>query len=707
MISDEAFEPSGGDALAGDKSNRCTRIQIPEILGAKASPRAYGSRRVLFEFHTADRSFIQSIPFSEAPTLVRTLERILGKRFTNCIPPYDFSSVAELASKKTLWKNVWSFASAVILLIGAWILGKTQDNEFAPLASVVMLNAGFVGVASVGGVLDNLPRVSRRKKGLKPFHSLGFCWILRLAGIALFLSPFFLDRYISHVQNGGNPDSNVDNGLFPQLAVFSVLSITISIGGVALVQLGHRLGLSGAEIHLESSITPILFLRSFGADGRGNLNPDGFAAAALGIRASVLFEKLGVLGNIHPIRALRLAVGCACDTSEEQLARFFRKLGPFVAVGRPGEVIATSGAERLYIEEDEWKCRIVELLQRSQVIVLQPGRSRGIWWEIETCVRTLPPEKLLFCLSGLENSAEAYDEFRARLEGIINRPLPRNIGNRRFICFDPNWNPQALSITYSSPLLWTFLGSAVDFPRTLWPFLSKRFASRFPQKPPPRTCLFHKPIAVSLFSVIPLLILSVGLSHTRQNQPQPLNKAAYETAGSERFAWTWELPAGWREMEVPAPSRSLLETMMGLKTPLGPEIHSFAVNGGSIVATVQARADQVHSESLERDYMESLAAISRSRPKVISRGVVTVGGHKWVQRKLVWKPRTKLRQNTIARYYSGPEGSYLLELSAPRIFSVVGYNDWGQLSSMADRFTLPPAPKATAKPADGSQEPSR
>jgi hypothetical protein len=49
-------------------------------------------------------------------------------------------------------------------------------------------------------------------------------------------------------------------------------------------------------------------------------------------------------------------------TEEEQLAMVMNEIGPFIAIGRPGEQWPELGAARMYVGDDEWQATINNLI---------------------------------------------------------------------------------------------------------------------------------------------------------------------------------------------------------------------------------------------------------------------------------------------------------------------------------------------------------
>jgi hypothetical protein len=80
---------------------------------------------------------------------------------------------------------------------------------------------------------------------------------------------------------------------------------------------------------------------------------------------------------------------------EEQLAEALGPIGPLVAIGKPGEQLPTPGALRQYFDNTTWQNAVRQLLLKARVIILRPGMSEGLWWELKEAVATKTAERLL------------------------------------------------------------------------------------------------------------------------------------------------------------------------------------------------------------------------------------------------------------------------------------------------------------------------
>jgi hypothetical protein len=129
---------------------------------------------------------------------------------------------------------------------------------------------------------------------------------------------------------------------------------------------------------------------------------------------------------------------------ETGVASAFNKVGDLVAIGRPGEKLATTGASRLYVTEEEWKDRVIELIAKSEIVLWTYGESEGLLWEISQLKETVSPEKLVLAFPFWDMRMKVrhalWREASQKLNSIFSKPLPETIGNSLFVGFDKDWN---------------------------------------------------------------------------------------------------------------------------------------------------------------------------------------------------------------------------------------------------------------------------
>ena len=158
-------------------------------------------------------------------------------------------------------------------------------------------------------------------------------------------------------------------------------------------------------------------------------------------------------------------------TLEEQLAFAFDQLGPFVAIGAPGEGLPRLGAARFYVTDDKWQGVVTELMSKAQLLVLRIGYTAGFWWEFQKAVSEVPPERLLLLMP---RDKHVYNNFRLWANEFLPVPLPEyvegisdkiflgelfrsivltvfpSIGHmgslKGVIYFDPDWTPHMVKV---------------------------------------------------------------------------------------------------------------------------------------------------------------------------------------------------------------------------------------------------------------------
>lgn len=218
-----------------------------------------------------------------------------------------------------------------------------------------------------------------------------------------------------------------------------LLVLSLAILGAYMILRGRRYATpSGAKVLSEDSRKPVVFLRSFGIEERSS--------------------KFGAF--IHTAFAdSRLADDIPSFEPVEQflLAQFFSKIGPYVAVGKPGEIVPHSGAAKIYLAGETWKAEVLKLLDRSRLVVLRSGSTPGLQWEFVQVVKSLPPARVLLILSGRKKD---YQVFRSWANSLFPSGLPEEYPGSRLLVFSDTWSCEALE--YRSKIL-----------DTLQPFLKR------------------------------------------------------------------------------------------------------------------------------------------------------------------------------------------------------------------------------------------
>lgn len=214
--------------------------------------------------------------------------------------------------------------------------------------------------------------------------------------------------------------------------IIYLCGIAMGAVGSILAVLGELLDRKDAKEQLQSDTrAPILFLRPFRRE----------SAALLERLARFISYFGGVLAKN------RL-------TPEEHLSEILSRFGPFIALGRPGEILSTPGAARDYVDDSEWKDQILDWIERSSLIVIQIGATRSLEWEIAQATKLKNSSELLIYLPGPDSSFMAsissrwrnarYKEFKEAVAGDLDLPDSSLLKQTRFIWFNPDGSPLLL-----------------------------------------------------------------------------------------------------------------------------------------------------------------------------------------------------------------------------------------------------------------------
>ena len=131
-----------------------------------------------------------------------------------------------------------------------------------------------------------------------------------------------------------------------------------------------RIQRNAGEILELDNRKPVLFLRSFVDDNISTRNVSGRVASV-------------ILGA--DVDSMRL---------EECVVDAVFRLGPVVALNQPGSLLPVLGAAKENVSGD-WKDRVQNYLEKSQLIILIYGTSEGLQWELDEIFRRGYSDKLI------------------------------------------------------------------------------------------------------------------------------------------------------------------------------------------------------------------------------------------------------------------------------------------------------------------------
>lgn len=225
-----------------------------------------------------------------------------------------------------------------------------------------------------------------------------------------------------------------------------MLALGMAFGGGYLILRGRRHAtLIGEHILADDHRPPIVYLRSFNGESRENRFISYLRAAFTGNQ---------IAGNVP-------AWG---PVEQYLLEQFFSIIGPYIAIGQPDEPIPHMGASRIYVEENHWHQRVIDLLQQSRLVILRSGGSPGLQWELDQLIKNVPPTKILLILTG---RGKDYQAFRKWTNARFPKQLPVKSPDTRLAMFADDWTfiPLTSQSGLSETLTPLLQKNNIDIPR--------------------------------------------------------------------------------------------------------------------------------------------------------------------------------------------------------------------------------------------------
>lgn len=248
-----------------------------------------------------------------------------------------------------------------------------------------------------------------------PFRHAGIGKLFQFAGVSICIIG------LASIFGAGQKDA-LDLMLYGLAAV---------AGGYYTWLRGTRISSVSAEELLDSdSRAPIVFIRSFGDEEQS-------------FRLKSFFAMIGryFVDSGFQQRYFQAGTSFWRPMLQQQFKWLFNQIGPYVAIGRPGEKIPATGAARLYVSDNDWKKVVGDFFGKARLIIVHPGKTTGLRWEINEIIRLGMPEKILFILPAREDN---YMAFSAWVNKELPERLPETMPSARFIAFDAEWKPYPL-----------------------------------------------------------------------------------------------------------------------------------------------------------------------------------------------------------------------------------------------------------------------
>ena len=100
---------------------------------------------------------------------------------------------------------------------------------------------------------------------------------------------------------------------------------------------------------------------------------------------------------------------------DAELKDALRPYGPFVGIGKPGE-LRPDGAARAYFDGEAWRPAIVAMMDDAAVLIVVPGLTPGLDWELTRLAESERLSKTIFMVQGNERERKVA-RIHACIEG--------------------------------------------------------------------------------------------------------------------------------------------------------------------------------------------------------------------------------------------------------------------------------------------------
>ena len=244
----------------------------------------------------------------------------------------------------------------------------------------------------------------------------------------------------------------IKDGAVWSILVFGTAFVASDLGGTFM---RPEVFPTAAEIRKSDRRPPVLYLRSFARESRSAMWIHLFRQLKSYVRFAddmgswrILAAFKNARGSIvGPLTRRNLIQSFTSGRSmfDEQLvlANIMNRIGPYIAIARPGETEHWSdvGSAKEKVLDSDWKSVVLGLIKDSAAIVIEAGKSPNLLWEIRQVVAMVPGTKALLILAESERD---YEQFCKLTGDIFQGRLPLIRPASRLITFTSDWRPITL-----------------------------------------------------------------------------------------------------------------------------------------------------------------------------------------------------------------------------------------------------------------------
>ena len=229
------------------------------------------------------------------------------------------------------------------------------------------------------------------------------------------------------------------------------LAIIPCFVGYLLLRQGKKHAVKiGDSVLKDDARPPVLYLRSF--------KDESLDSSILRRFKGVAYSDKTWLAATVPNNSIQ---------EQDALGYVFRKIGPYIALGKPGEELPELGSSKLYTSNDEWQNSIRAFFEKSRLVIFRAGLTESLKWELAEIVQTVSPQKVLMILP---LKAADYRGFIEWANSIMPTRLSEDYPASRLVRFDSGWTPSYLpqGRTLTGSLAPFFEQNGISLKETYW-----------------------------------------------------------------------------------------------------------------------------------------------------------------------------------------------------------------------------------------------
>jgi len=307
-------------------------------------------------------------------------------------------------------------AAGLVLITAGFALFGVLDNQFVPVQWSDAVHSGewprlvVLGLLGANAMIVGLAAVLAGAAGQSLRHDAN---ARRAAAIRIAAGNLLLPCFVfAALSESPEWDSWLDESDWHAGAALLALALFIYVArsAVLLLRSSWRFEVpSATETMAVDRRAPVLYLRSFAVDDELHVEVDWYAR---------LLNRLRYTDAVSP---------------EQELAWMLARVGPVLAIGRPGERWPPLGATRIQVVGNDWQQTVRRRIEEAAVVCVRAGNTAGLLWELEQVTApSVRSRTLIVSLGPVEASSTFRDRFVAAFgEPRLDEPPPQPAFQRR------------------------------------------------------------------------------------------------------------------------------------------------------------------------------------------------------------------------------------------------------------------------------------